>query len=622
MTPTVPIYLAGVLALGVAAQWLAWRLRVPAIVLLLALGFGLGMVVGPPEDYVGKEIVLPLVSLAVGVILFEGGLSLELREVKETRGVVTRLVTIGLLVTWAGGAWAAHWLMDFAWPMAILLGALLTVSGPTVILPLLRQVRPQRRIGSVIKWEGIVNDPIGAVIAALVFEAVLHSATHGAVHGAETAGDASSGLAGSSLANLGKTLLVGLVIGGGGAAVVIQVLRRFLAPDYLQNPLILGLVVVTFASSNALQEESGLVTVTVMGLILANQPWVTVKHIVEFKETLRVLLISVLFLVLTSRVRIGIQELTDFGIGGFAFVAAVILLIRPVAVGMATIRSDLARNERLLLGWVHPRGIVAAAVASIFAARFEQTPLADDANRMVLATFMVIVGTVLVYGLTLGRLARQLKLAGGEPQGVLFVGASPMVREIAGSLHNEGFETILVDTNPTHIRDARMAGLGTCYGSIGSEFVHEQIDLADIGRLAAMTPNDEINSLAVTEFAEQFGTANCYQLSPQPTSERHERVPAHRRGRELFKEGLTFDELEALFAAGGTIKKTTLSEDFTMDDFRAKYPSAVILFTLPEKDKIMVSVAGRNLEPRPGKKLIALVAKDEALVASDSGVLG
>ncbi|MEM1303421.1 MAG: cation:proton antiporter, partial [Planctomycetota bacterium] len=585
MTPSIPIYLAGVLALGVVAQWIAWRVRLPAIVLLLALGFAIGFAFGPPEQYVGDDVVLPMVSLAVGVILFEGGLSLELREVKETGGVVTRLVTVGLLVTWAGCASLAHWLMGFAWPMALLLGALLTVSGPTVVLPLLRQVRPQRRIGSVIKWEGIVNDPIGAVLAALVFEAVLHSA------GGHTG--ESGFVAGESLANLGKTLLVGLAIGGGSAALVIQMLRRFLAPDYLQNPLILGLVVVTFAASNALQEESGLVTVTVMGLILANQPWVTVKHIVEFKETLRVLLISVLFLVLTSRVRIGWEELADFGVGGFAFVAAVIVLVRPAAVGLATVGSDLSKNERALLGWVHPRGIVAAAVASIFAARFEESPLAGDAERMVLATFLVIVGTVLVYGLTLGPLARRLGLAGGDPQGLLFVGASPMVREIAKALGAEGFETVLVDTNPTHIRDARMAGLGTCYGSIGSEFVHQRIDLADIGRLAAMTPNDEINSLAVTEFAEQFGTANCYQLAPQQTSERHERVPAHRRGRVLFADGVTFDELESRFATGATIKKTTLTEGFTIDDFRAKYPSSLILFTIPERGSLTVSVAGR-----------------------------
>lgn len=614
-----PLYLASVLSLGVAAQWIAWRLRVPAIVLLLVAGFGLGLSGLRPEAYVGSQVVLPLVSLAVGVILFEGGLSLDLREVRETQGVVTRLVTVGLAVTWAGCALAAHLLMGFAWPMAALLGALLTVSGPTVILPMLRQVRPQRRIGSVIKWEGIVNDPIGAVIAALVFEAVLHTAGH---HGAGDHADPSTAVAGASMMNLGKTVFYGLLIGGAGAAVVIQMLRRFLAPDYLQNPLILGLVVVTFALSNALQEESGLVTVTVMGLILANQPWVTVKHIVEFKETLRVLLISVLFLVLTSRVQIGWTELADFGVGGFAFVTAVIVLIRPAAVGLATIGSDLSRNERLLLGWVHPRGIVAAAVASIFAARFEGSPLEGDANRMVLATFMVIVGTVVTYGLTLGPLARRLLLAGGDPQGVLFVGASPMVREIATSLHSEGFETILVDTNPAHIRDARMAGLGTCYGSIGSEFVHEQLDLGDVGRLVAMTPNDEINSLAVTEFAEQFGTANSYQLAPQPTSERHERVPAHRRGRVLFEEGVTFAKLESRFAAGATIKKTTLSEDFGIDDFRAKYPSALVLFTLPEKGKLTVSVAGRKLEPKPGKKLIALVAGDEAATASDSGILG
>ncbi|MEM9186857.1 MAG: cation:proton antiporter [Planctomycetota bacterium] len=607
-----PLYLAAVLALGTAAQWLAWRAQLPAIVLLLGFGFVLGQAVGPPDPYIG-DALLPMVSLAVGVILFEGGLSLQLREVKETGGVVLRLVTVGLLVTWIGVAAAAHWLVGFAWPMAALVGALLTVSGPTVILPLLRQVRPERRVGSVIKWEGIVNDPIGAVLAALVFEVVRHFAT----------GDIEPGggvLAGESLRSLFTTLVVGLTLGGATAALVVGLLSRYLVPDYLQNPVVLALVILVFAVSNYLSEESGLVTVTVLGLLLANQERVSIKHVVEFKENLRVLLISVLFIVLSSRVPIGWTQLRELGPGGLLFVGAVILVVRPIAAGLATVGSDLRRNERLLLAWIHPRGIVAAAVASLLALQFEQTEYADAAEKMVLVTFLVIVGTVTVYGLTLSPLARRLGLAGEDPQGVLFAGASPIVREIALALQAEGFDTLLVDTNPQNISDARMAGLPVCYASIGSEFVHEETDFGQIGRLVAMTPNDEVNSLAATEFAEQFGSANVYQLSPPASTERLERVPQHRRGRTLFADGVTHDALRLRFAAGAVIKKTTLSEDFTIDDFRTRYPSALLLFTAPEKGKLTICAEGRKLEPRAGKKLIALVDADEA--AGESGVLG
>lgn len=586
-----PLYLSGVLALGIAAQWLAWRIKLPAIVLLLVFGFGLGALnVRPPSD----DIIFPFVSLAVGVILFEGGLSLRLRELKDIGHVVTRLVTVGLVVTWLATAVAAHWLLGFGWAMSGLLGALLTVSGPTVVLPLLRQVRPEKRIGSVIKWEGIVNDPIGAVLAALVFEAVAHG---------DTVGQSAQGLM--------LTTVVGVLLGALAATVVIQLHSRFLVPDYLQNAAILSLVVLVFAISNYLQHESGLVTVTVMGVLLANQPWVTIHHVMEFKENLRVLLISVLFIVLSSRVEISGEQLADFGVGGWLFIATLILLIRPAAVLIATAGSELSRNERLLLGWIHPRGIVAAAVASLLATELADTPYAEQADKFVLATFLVIVGTVVVYGLTLAPVARWLGLSRQDPQGVLFAGASPMVKEIALSLHAEGFTTLLVDTNAENIAAARMAGLPVYYGSIASDRVRNDADLGGIGRLLAMTPNDEINSIAAMEFSERLGSANTYQLAQHESRERHERVPHHLRGRTLFREGITYEALAARFEKGHVIKKTTLTEDFTIENFRAKYPDALILFTVPEKGRLRVSVAGHKLDPKPGKKLVALIDESD-----------
>lgn len=588
METLTPLYIAGVLGLGMAAQWLAWRIKLPAIVLLLAFGFGLGATFGPPP---ADDVILPFVSLAVGVILFEGGLSLQFREFRESGGVVTRLVTIGLLVTWVGGAAAAGFLLGFDWPMACLIGALLTVSGPTVVLPLMRQVRPDRRIGSIIKWEGIVNDPIGAVLAALVFEVVAHHET-----------------VGHSVNNLLMTFVLGCALGGLAAAVVILLLSRYLIPDYLQNAAVLTIVLLVFALSNSLQHECGLVSVTVMGVLLANQPWAQMHHVQEFKENLRVLLISVLFIVLSSRVEIGAEQLADFGWRGWLFVATMIVIVRPVAAGLATIGSDLSRNERLLLGWIHPRGIVAAAVASLLATQLADTPYADDAQRLVLTTFLVIVGTVVVYGLTLGPVARWLGLSNQNPQGVLFAGASPIVREIAVALQAEGFQTLLVDTNPENISAARMAGLPVHYGSIGSDYVLEETDLGGIGRLLAMTPNDEINSIAAMEFSERLGSANVFQFTQHESRERHQNVPAHRLGRTLFVEGVTYETLEDRFVRGDVIKKTTLSEDFTIDDFQQKYPDALVLFTVPEKGRLNVAVAGDKLDPKSGKKLVALVA--------------
>ncbi len=599
------IYLAGLLSLGMFAQWLAWRLRLPAIVLLLAFGFASRYLVGPPQEFLPDRVLFPIVALSVGVILFEGGLSLRFRELRQTGGVVFRLVTVGLVITWLGTAAAAYWLLGFSREMAALVGALLTVSGPTVIVPLLNHVQPVRRIRSVVKWEGIVNDPIGAVLAALVFETIV----------LDPVADASS----HWLRALGLTLLVGVVGGGVTAWITIQVLRRFWVPDYLQSPAVLAAIVMVFSLSNAIQPESGLVTVTVFGIVLANQRSATIKHVIEFKENLRVLLISTLFIVLASNVDVSMAHLQAIGWRGAAFVALLVLLVRPLAVLSATLGSELSWKERLLVGWVHPRGIVAAAVASLFALQMAGTGHADEAQQLVLVTFLVIVATVVIYGLTLAPLARWLGLAVPDPQGVLFAGGSPLVREMAATLKAEGFATLVVDTNPQHIAEARMAGLGVCFASIGSEFVREEADLGDVGRLLAMTPNDEVNTLAAMEFAERFGRAEVYQLATvEPTNQRRDRVAAYRRGRTLFRKEATFEVLASRWAGGAILKKTLITEDFTFDDFRARYGENTIVLFAVDGQRLIVNTTEGPKTLKAGQKVIALVDPVEPPVGEDA----
>ena len=594
------LYLAGVLALGMTAQWVAWRFRLPAIVLLLLFGVVLGKFSGT-EPGPDQELFFAAVSLAVGIILFEGGLSLNFREIQGTSGAVFRLVSLGLVITWLLTSWLAYAVAGFSKEISLLLGALLTVSGPTVILPLLRHVQPVRRIGSLAKWEGIVNDPIGAVLAALVFEVILHQ-SHGNV-------------AGESMLSIGRTLAYAMVLSGVSAWLLVQMLRRFWVPDYLQNPLILAFVLLLFSVSNYLQQESGLVTVTLMGVMLANQRTVAIRHVVEFKENLRVLLISTLFIVLASRLKIDWAALETLGWRSVAFVALLILVVRPVSVFVATFGSGLNWRERVFLGWIHPRGIVAAAVGSLFALALIDAnhPLAPEAERFKLMTFLVIVGTVTVYGLSLAPVARWLELSGENPQGILFAGASPAVREIALAIQDEGFSVLLVDTNPSNNAAARMAGLPIAYASIGSEYVQEQIDLGGIGRLLAMTPNDEVNTLAAMGFVERFGRAEVYHVaSPEASSQRTEKVGAYRGGRTLFDRPMTIEQLEKHFSAGATIKKTLISPDFTFADFLARYgQEALVLFCIEESSKLTVATDEKEVIPRPGQKLIALVEVKE-----------
>ena len=591
-----PLYLASVLALGIAAQWVAWRFRLPAIVLLLLFGFVLGILSAEPSGR-DQDMFFAMVSLAVGVILFEGGLSLNFRDIKETRGTVFRLVSIGLIITWLLTAWFARAVGGFSIQMAVLIGALLTVSGPTVILPLLRHVQPVRRIGSLAKWEGIVNDPIGAVLAALVFELILHE-THG-------------NIAGDSVLHMARTLTYSLVLSGASAWLLLQMLRRYLVPDYLQNPVILSSVVLLFAFSNYLQEESGLVTVTLLGVMLANQRTVAIRHVIEFKENLRVLLISTLFIVLASRLTIDMAAIRMLGWRSLALVVLIIMVVRPVSVFVSTFGGGLSWQERSFLAWIHPRGIVAAAVSSLFALKLQTAdhPLAAEADRFELMTFLVIIGSVSVYGLSLAPLARWLGLSGENPQGILFAGASPAIREIALAVQNEDLPVLLVDTNPRNNAAARMAGLPMAYASVGSEFVQEEIDLGGIGRLLAMTPNDEVNTLAAIGFIERFGRAEVYQVAAaESSSGRTESVGAYRRGRTLFDKSITIEQLEDRFSAGASIKKTMLSSDFTFDDFLARYgESALLLFCLEESGTLVVATDEKNMLPRPGQKLIALV---------------
>ena len=390
---SIPTALAGIVVLGIGSQWLATRLKIPSILLLLVTGMLAGPITGfiDPDELLGK-LLLPVVSLSVAVILFEGSMSLRMSQLKEIGRPLLWLLTVGVAITAAICTLAAHWILGFSLQRSLLLGSILTVTGPTVVGPLLQHIRPIGRVGSLAKWEGIVVDPIGAILAVLVFAAAR------AMRVAEIEDAAMIAVIGFL-----KTLLTGTVFGAAAAYALREFLRRHWIHDHLQSPVTLALVMLTFTGSNLVQHESGLVAVTLMGLILANQRDVAVQHILHFKENLTVLLISCLFIVLTAR--LSLSSIADFGWSGPAFVAVVILIARPLSVMVSTSGCGLPMSERLFLSWLAPRGIVAAAVASVFALEL------GGAKEFVSAAFLVIIGTVLVYGLTAGWVARRLGLS-------------------------------------------------------------------------------------------------------------------------------------------------------------------------------------------------------------------
>lgn len=605
------LYLAAVPLLGITAQWLAWRSRVPSILLLLAFGVGLGYFVRPDQALaeltgcdpsIGPRLLFPPVSLAVGLIMFEGGLTLRFSELKTGGRGLFRLVTAGALVAWVANTLAAWWLLQFDLRLACLLGAILVVTGPTVVGPLLRFIRPQRRVGSIAKWEGIVIDPIGAVLAVLVFEVLFTPS------GPATVGSAATIVL--------RTVLIGGGFGMATAWFLARCVQRYWIPDYLQGVAFLAGAGGVFALSNALQPESGLVTVTVLGIALANRKDISIRQVNELAEHLVVLLISCLFIVLGSRLELGV--LADLHWRGVAFVAALILVARPLSVFVSLWRSSLNWRERTFLACLAPRGIVAAAVSSVFGLSATALLVADGASEGLVAqaqqlapvTFLVILATVGCYGLAAAPVARALRLADANPQGVLFAGADAWVRDLALMVKNSGFPVMLVDTNVRNVSEARMSGLSAECASILSEHVQEELDLGGIGRLIALTPNDEVNALAVRELAHVFGRAQVYQLAPRNVdSRRRQSVPARLRGRLAFDRAVNRDELLMRLAAGAKVKRTPLTDKYTWDDYRAAYgESAAVLFVVDSAKRLIICSDETQPKALAGSVLIALVS--------------
>lgn len=600
--------LALILALGIGAQWLAWRLRVPSILLLLVFGFVAGPVAHwvQPDKLFG-DLLLPIVSLFVAIILFEGGMSLRIADLRHVGRVVRNLVTIGAFTTGLIVAAAAHWLLQLDWPLAALLGAVLLVTGPTVIGPLLRFVKPTGQIGTILRWEGIAIDPIGALLSVLVFEAI-NLESGGVQHATQVL-----------LMGAVKTAGIGSAVGVAAGVLLIFVLARFWLPDQLHSPATLAMVAAAYVVSNKLQPESGLFTVTVMGIVVANQKRAAVHHIAEFKETLSVLLVSILFIVLGARLELAnvLHALPR----GLLFLAALILIARPASVIASTIGTGLPTRERLFLCAMAPRGIVAAAVSSVFAIRLREAHIAG-AELLVPYTFVVIIGTVVVYGLSARLIARRLGVSAKTAHGCLIAGANPLARAVALALKDAGHEALLIDTNRAAIQKARLEGLQTYYGSVVSPDVQDELELAGFGKFLAMTPNDEVNSLAALHFARVFGRSEVYQLSVTTLPPGNESVTRRRAdfapeltGRPLFGSGHTYADLIGRLESGAVVKRTQLTSEFDAAAYARVHPEAVPLFLLAPADELIVLTGDLAVEGRPGTTIVSLTPPSPKAVA-------
>ncbi|MDP4911549.1 MAG: cation:proton antiporter [Pseudomonadales bacterium] len=593
MTFSVLGLLAAISLLAIVAQVAAWRLRLPAILFLLLAGIAVGPVFGVlSPDVLFGELLFPLVSLAVAVILFEGSMTLRFSELQEMGKTVRNLVTIGALVTWFITSLATHYFVGFDLKLAFLFGAVVVVTGPTVIVPMLRTVRPNARISSVLRWEGIIIDPLGALLAVLAFNFYIASA-------------ASSAWAAVALA-FGQIVAVGTIAGLLAGFGLGQVLKRYWVPDYLRSVVTLLLVFVVFVAADELVHESGLLAVTVFGITLANLPNVDIEDILDFKETLSILLISGLFILLAAR--IDPVAFMSIGMGALLVLLTVMLVARPVAVMLSSLGSSLTFKEQLLIAWIGPRGIVCAAVAALFALRLEALEV-PEANVFVPLAFLIILGTVVIQGLSAKSLAHWLGVRDPAPTGVLIAGGGMVARRIAMALQKAQIKAIVADSDYAQIRQARMDGLETYYGNPMSEHADRHLELAGLGKLFAMSGRVNLDAVMAMNFRPVFGALGIFELpsGDDSVTSKHQ-VASRFRGQHLFNDTMTYNKLAGWLAAGAEIKSTLLTAEFGLDAYmEANKDCCVPLFAVDPAGRLRVYVSDPNFTPAAGWRMISLM---------------
>lgn len=442
--------LGGIIIFGIVAQWFAWKFKIPAILPLILIGLFVGPIATLiTEDgtkwiepvWNGSEGLFPgerlfnFVSLAISIILFEGGLTLKKDEVLNVGPVILKLVTLGSAITFFGAGIAAHYIFNLSWEISFLFAALIIVTGPTVITPILRNIPLKRDVSAVLKWEGIIIDPIGALVAVLVFEFILVGEGQNYTQGA--------------LIEFGKIVVIGISIGFTSAYALFYAIKLKLIPHYLMNVLTLALVLGVFVLSDLFAHESGLLAVVVMGMVLGNMKLEALKEILHFKESLSILLISILFILLAANINIS-DLMLIYNWQTVVLFAVVVFVIRPLGVFMSTRKSSLDINEKLFISWVGPRGIVAAGIASLFGLKLTMTgePGAEYITPLV---FMIVLGTVLLNATTARLFAKLVGVFLKKSEGILIVGASSVSRLIASYLVKNGKRVVLVDSNPKHV---------------------------------------------------------------------------------------------------------------------------------------------------------------------------
>ena len=619
------LVIAMVGVLGIGAQWIAWRTGWPAIVLMLAAGFLAGPVAGEfgyrlldPEAAFG-DLLTPAISIGVALILFEGGLSLDLRELRHSGKAVWRLATVGVLVGWALGAASGFYIAGLVWPVAILFGGILIVTGPTVVIPLLRQSNIQARPASILKWEGIVNDPTGALCAVIAYEYFRKL----------------SESPGASIVEVVPPLIIAAVIAGligyAAAVVIAYLFPRGAIPEYLKVPVLFSAVIAVFVLANAIEHEAGLVAVTVMGVALANMGVTSLRSIHPFKENVAILLVSGIFILLASSLQVSDLQYLNWRFLGFLL--ALLFVVRPLTVLISLAFTNIPWNERLFVAWIAPRGIVLVAISGLFALRLTDLGYSDG-NVLIGLSFAVVVTTIIAHGFSVDLVAKWLKVKGTTRPGLLIVGSTPWTIALAKEMQALKTPVMIVDPSWQRLGAARREGLPFYHGEILNEATEHNLDLSPYQVLVAATDNEAYNALVCNEFAHEVGRDSVYQLGESADEDDRHALPESIRGRALFESGFGVTDVNDRQREGWVFRKTKLSDEFDFEDAQEKLPdSANMLLLIRKSGTLRFFTHAAVPEPRAGDTIISfsppqlktpeeMVAKRAAKEAGKSGSSG
>jgi NhaP-type Na+/H+ or K+/H+ antiporter len=483
---------------GISAQVLAAYLRVPSIVLLLLLGILLGSdgigVLHPHSLGTGLEVI---VALATAIILFEGGLNLDLRELGRVSLSLQLLVTLGTLVTLLGGSMAAHWLGEFPWSIAFLYASIIVVTGPTVINPLLKQINVDRQVATLLEGEGVLIDPVGAILAFVVLDTILN-------------GDADPV---NAIVGLLMRLGIGGAIGAFGGYLMSLIFKRanFLSFE-LKNLVVLAILWVLFTLAQTIRSESGVMTTVVAGAVFANSSVPEERLLRHFKGQLTILSVSVLFILLAAD--LSIASVFALGWGSLWTVLVLMFVVRPINILLCTWNSDLNWRQKLFLSWVAPRGIVAASIASLFAISLTQRGI-NGGDAIKALVFLTIIMTVVCQGLTAGQIAKWLQITSKEATGAVIVGCNPLSLLIARFFQERGENVVMIDTDPDCFAQAEAQNLRVIASSALDTAVLEEAGLASVGTFLAMTSNGEVNFVLAQRAAEEFSPPRVLAVFPR-----------------------------------------------------------------------------------------------------------